>query len=84
MFILNQDYVLQRSIDWIKENSFTSLKPRRQYPSENMIDAGYANTPAQAESLLHRLEQAVEDIGHNRKTKKLSTYVSNKKKPSSL
>ena len=62
MFIIGQDYVLQMSLDLIKENGFTLKKVKsRQYPTETMTDADYivvlANTPAQAESLLHSLEQ---------------------------
>ena len=55
------------SKDQLKENGFT-LKKRR-YPAETLTDADYAgdpallaNTPAQAESLLHSLEQAARRI----------------------
>ena len=52
----------------MKENNFTQKK--RQYSAETIADTDYAddqvllaNTPAQAESLLHNLEQAAKGIG---------------------
>ena len=52
-----------------KRKWFHIKKKKRQYPTESMIDEGYANNlallakrPAQAESLLHILEQAVGGI----------------------
>ena len=55
----------------MKENGFTLKKARsRQYPAETITNAIYAddiallvNTPAQAKSLLHSLEQAAGSIG---------------------
>ena len=66
-FIICLDYVLQTSIDPIKENGFTlKKKPRsRHYATETIKDADYAddtallaNTLALTESLVHCLEQA--------------------------
>ena len=59
------DYVLQTSIYLIKENGFILKKVRsRQYVEKTMTGTGYAddlepltNTPAQAKSQLHNLEQ---------------------------
>ena len=72
-FIISLDYVLWMSTDLIKENSFTLKKiSKRWYPTETMTDADYAddlallaNTPAQAESLLHSLKQALGGTGLN-------------------
>ena len=55
----------------MKENGFTLKKDRsRRYPVRTITDADYAddiallaNTPAQAESLLHSLERAADGIG---------------------
>ena len=55
----------------MKENGFTLEKARsRRYPAQSITDANYAddigllaNIPAQAESLLHSLEQASGGIG---------------------
>ena len=55
----------------MKENGFTLKKKRnRRYPTQTIMDADYAgdipllaNTPTQAESLLHSLEQAAGSIG---------------------
>ena len=65
------DYVLKTSIDKIKENGFELTKKRsRRYPAKTIIDADYsddiailANTPNQAETLLHSMEQAAAGIG---------------------
>ena len=54
----------------IKENSFILTKTKsRRYPTETITDVDYAdylallvNTPIQAESLLHNLEQAAGGI----------------------
>ena len=59
------------SIDKIKENGFELTKKRsRRYPATTITDADYAddiailaNTPDQAETLLHSLEQAAANIG---------------------
>ena len=54
----------------MKENGFTMAKTRsRQYHTQTIMDADMlmtvllGNTPAQAESLLHSLEKAVDGIG---------------------
>ena len=65
------DYVLITSIDKIKENGFELMKKRsRRYPATTITDADYAddiailaNTPDQAETLLHSLERAAASIG---------------------
>ena len=59
------------SIDKIRENGFELTKKRsRRYPAKTMTDTDYAddiailaNTPNQAETLLHSLERAATDIG---------------------
>ena len=64
LFIICLDYVLRTSIDKIKENGFELTKKRsRRYPATTITDADYAddiailaNTPDQAETLLHSLE----------------------------
>ena len=71
LFIICLDYVLKTSIDLIKENGFTLKKARsKQYAAETNTGSGYAddiallsNTPTQAESLLHSLQQAAGGIG---------------------
>ena len=71
LFIICLDYVLWTSIDKIKENGFELTKKRsRRYPAKTITDADYtndvailANTPVQAETLLHSLEQAAAGIG---------------------
>ena len=60
--------MLRKSIDKIKENSFELIKKRsRRYLAKTITDANYiailANTPNQAETLLHSLEQATAGIG---------------------
>ena len=55
----------------MKENGFKLTKERsRRYPAQTITDADYAdvisllaNTPTQAETLLHSLERAAADIG---------------------
>ena len=55
----------------MKENGFKLAKERsRKYPAQTFTDADYAdditllaNTPAQAESLLHSLERVAASIG---------------------
>ena len=62
---------LGTSIDKIKENGFELTKKRsRRYPAKAITYADYAddiailaNTPNQAETLLHSLEQAAAGIG---------------------
>ena len=67
-FIICLDYVLRTLIDKIKENGFELTKKRsRRYSAKTITDADYiailANTPNQAETLLHSLEQAATGIG---------------------
>ena len=70
LFIICLGYVLRTSIDKIKENGLELTKKRsRRYPAKTIIDADYAdgvvilaNTPNQAETLLHSLEQAATGI----------------------
>ena len=64
-------FVLWTSIELMKENGFKLAKKRsRRYPAQTITDADnaddiglLANTPAQAESLLHSLERAAANIG---------------------
>ena len=64
LFIICLDYVLRTLIDKIRENGFELTKKRsRRYPAKPITDADYAddivilaNTPDQAETLLHSLE----------------------------
>ena len=71
LFIICLDYELRTSIDKIKENGFELTKKSiRRYSAKTITDADYAddidilaNTPTQAETLLHSLEQAAAGIG---------------------
>ena len=71
LFIICLDYVLRTSIDKIRENDFElTKKGSRRYPAKTITDADYAddiallaNTPNQAETLLHSLERAAAGIG---------------------
>ena len=71
LFIICLEYVLRTSIDKIRENGFELTKKRsRRYPAKTITDADYAddiallaNTPKQAETLLHSLERAAAGIG---------------------
>ena len=71
LFIICLDYVLRTSIDKIKETGFElTRKTSRKYPAKTITDADYAdvkefqaNTPAQAETLLHSLERFTAGIG---------------------
>ena len=71
LFIICQDYVLRTSLDKIRENGFELTKKRsRRHPAKTITDADYANdiailanTPNQAETLLHSLERAAAGIG---------------------
>ena len=69
LFIICLDYVLRTSIDKIRENGFELTKKRsRRYPAKTITDyaddiAMLANTPDQAETLLHSLERATACIG---------------------
>ena len=64
-------FVLRISIDKIRKKSFELTKKRsRRYPAKTITDAEYAdeiailaNTPNQAETLLHSLERAAAGIG---------------------
>ena len=70
LFIICQDFVLRTSIDTMKVNGFKLAKERsRKYPVQTITDADYAddrallaNTPTQAETLLHRLERAAAGV----------------------
>ena len=61
LFIICLDYMLRISADNIKENGFNLTKERsRRYPAKTISNADYtndigllANTPTQAETLLH-------------------------------
>ena len=69
--IICLDFVLRTSIDKIRENGFEMTKKRsRRYTAKTITDADYtdniailANTPNQAETLLHSLERAAAGIG---------------------
>ena len=71
MYLLHILFVLRTSIDKIRENGFMLKKKRsRWYPAKTITDADYAddiallaNTPNQAETLLHSLERAAAGIG---------------------
>ena len=71
LFIICLDYVLRTSIDKIRENGFELTKKRsKRYLAKTITDADYAddlallaNTPNQAETLLHSLERAAAGIG---------------------
>ena len=64
-------YIYRTSIDKIRENRFERTKERsRRYPAKAITDSDYAddiailaNTPNQAETLLHSLERATTGIG---------------------
>ena len=70
-FIICLDYMLRTSIDKIRENGFELTKKRsRRYPAKTITNDDYAddiailaNTPNQAETLLHSLERAAASIG---------------------
>ena len=69
LFIICLDYVLRTSIDKIRENGFELTKKSRWYPATTITDADnaddiaiLANTPDQAETLLHSLERAAASI----------------------
>ena len=71
LFIICLDYELRTSIDKMKGNGFKLTKERsRKYSAQTITDADYAddiallaNTPTQAETLLHRLERTAAGIG---------------------
>ena len=70
-FIICLYFVLRTSIDKIRENGFELTKKRiRRYLAKTISDADYAdviailaNTPNQAETLLHSLERAASGVG---------------------
>ena len=70
IFIICLDYGLRTSLDKIKENDFELTKKRsRRYPAKTITDTEYAddivilaNTPTQAETLLHSLEWSAAGI----------------------
>ena len=81
------------SIDLIEENGFILKKKvkSKQYPVEIITDADYAdditllvNTPTQAETLLHSLEQATGGISLHVNAEKNGVRVLIKKEPSPL
>ena len=92
LFITCLDYILWTSIDLMKENGFTLKKAKsRWFPAETITDADNAddivllsNTPTQAESMLHSLEQAAGGIGLHVNTNKKNTCVLIEKEPSPL
>ena len=71
LFIICLDYVLRTSIDKIRENGFELTKKRsKKYPAKTITVADFAddiailaNTPDQAETLLHIFERAAAGIG---------------------
>ena len=71
LLIICFDYVLITSIDIMKDNGFKLAKERsRRYPAQTItgVDcanekAFLANTPAQAETLLHSIERTIAGIG---------------------
>ena len=79
--------MLRTSIDLMKENSFKLAKERsRRYPAQTITDADYANeivllanSSAQAESLLHSLEQAAGGIGLHINTDKMEYMCFNQR-----
>ena len=85
-FIICLDYMLRTSIDLMKENSFKLAKERsRRYPTQTIMDINYvddigllANTPTQAKSLLHSLEQAAGGIGLHVNTDKMEYMCFNR------
>ena len=73
LFIICLDHMLRTSIDLMKANSFKLVKERsRRYPAQTISEVDYAddiailaNTPAQAESLLHSSERAAAGMGYH-------------------
>ena len=86
LFIICLDYALRTSIDKIRENGFELTKRRsRRYPAKTITDADYAddiallaNTPNQAETLLHSLERTAASIGLHINAHKLNICVTTK------
>ena len=81
LFIICLSYLLRTSIDKIRENGFKLTKKReRRYLAKTITDADYAddtvilaNTPNQAETLLHSMERATAGIGLMSMHTKLNT-----------
>ena len=79
--------MLTTSINIIKDNGFKlATEKSRRYPAQTITDADYtddvallANTPAQAESLLHSLERAAAGIGLLVNADKMEYMCSNQK-----
>ena len=75
LFIICLDYMLRTSIDKIRENGFElTKKGSRRYPAKTITDVDYAddivilaNTPNQAETLLHSLERAAASMSMHTK-----------------
>ena len=67
LFIICLDYVLRTSIGKLKDNAYKLTKERsRRYSARTITDADItllANTPAQAETLLHSMERVAASIG---------------------
>ena len=71
LFVITLDYVLRTSLEKSKDLGFTlSEQISRRYPAKHITDADYAddlalfaNTIASATTLLHRLENAAQDVG---------------------
>ena len=88
LFIRVIDYVLGTYIDLMKENGFKLAKERsRIYPAQTITDEYYAdgipllaNSPAQAESLKHRLEWAANGVSLHVNSDKTEYMYFNKKK----
>ena len=86
LFIIRLDYVLRTSIDEMKENGFKLTKERnKRYPEQTITDTDYAddiallaNALAQAETLLHSLEQGAAGIGLHVNTHKTEHMCFNK------
>ena len=83
LFIVCLDYVLRTSIVNIRENGFELTKKRkRRYPAKTITDTDHAdvivilaNTPSQAETLLHTYEQAATQDGTSLKLVDKFTYL---------
>ena len=87
LFIICLDYMLRTSIDIMKDNSFKLAKEgSRRYPAQKIMDVDYthdivllANTPTQAKTLLHGLEQAAAGIGLHVNTDKMEYMCFNQR-----
>ena len=86
LFIICLDSILQMSIGkWL----YTKKAKSRQYPTETIMNTDYAdditllvNTPTQAKSLKHCLEQAAGDLGLCMNTNKMEYMSFNQEKAS--